>query len=128
MPSLVCCTALLLLFSSHLQQAAHAQSCGMQTEAELAQRRIDSLRINLNAQLGISQETQNIPENATVAPPSNATIEEYIALVNASKSIEENKEKKCVSEDFYAKPVTLFSGSMFLDGKHSVLSLPHHFV
>ena len=113
---------MLFLALSQLRLAAHAQesSCGSLPASELIQRRKDSLRLNLIAQLGISEETEvNVQPNATAAPPSNATIEEYEALVNASKSIEENSEKKCISEDFYAKPVTLFSGAMFLDGKNS---------
>ena len=109
---------LLIFVSSHLRPTANAaQSCGSLTEAELIQRRIESVKLNLFAQLGITEEEESIPENATVTPPTNATLEEYSALVNASKSIEENREKKCLSEDFYAKPVSFFAGSMYLDSK-----------
>lgn len=121
--SLVCmlgAAALLLLVSSHHRLAAHAQSCGSLTEDELIQRRINSLRTNVLAQLGLPEIPDPPPENTTAAPPTNATVEEYRVLVNASRSIEENREKKCVSEDFYAKPVSFFAGSMFLDGKHNV--------
>lgn len=111
--------ALLLFSSSHSQLSARAQSqCGGLAEDELIQRRIDSIRLNLIAQLGISDVPETTPENVTVAPPTNnATLEEYSTLVNASKSIEESREKKCVSEDFYAKPVSFFTGSIFLEGK-----------
>ena len=110
--------ALLLFSSSHPQLSARAQSqCGGLAEDELIQRRIDSIRLNLIAQLGISDVPETTPENVTVAPPTNATLEEYSTLVNASKSIEESREKKCVSEDFYAKPVSFFSGSILLEGK-----------
>lgn len=105
---------LLILVSSHIGANA-SQSCGSLSEAELIKRRIESVKLNLYAQLGITQE--EIPENATVAPPSNEMLEEYSALVNASMTIEENREKKCLSDDFYAKPVSFFAGSMHLDGK-----------
>ena len=105
---------LLILVSSHLGANA-SQSCGSLSEAELIKRRIESVKLNLYAQLGITRE--EIPENATVAPPSNEMLEEYSALVNASMTIEENLEKKCLSDDFYAKPVSFFAGSMHLDGK-----------
>lgn len=114
----------LLLWGAALQilmlvSGANAtQSCGSLSEAELIKRRIESVKLNLYAQLGITQEEQEeIPENATVAPPSNEMLEEYSALVNASMAIEGNREKKCLSEDFYAKPVSFFAGSMHLDGK-----------
>ena len=108
---------LLILISSHLSADA-TQSCGSLSEAELIKRRIESVKLNLYAQLGITlEEQQSIPANATVAPPNNETLEEYSALINASMTIEKNREKKCLSEDFYAKPVTFFAGSMSLDGK-----------
>lgn len=107
--------ALLLFASSHLQLSK--SQCGGLAEDELIQRRINSIRLNLKAQLGIPEEPETIPENVTVAPLTNATLEQYNTLVNASNSIEESRERKCVSEDFYAKPVSFFTGSIFLDGK-----------
>ena len=101
---------LILIFSSHLSAP---QSCGSLSSEELIKRRIESVKLNLYAQLGITEE--EIPTNATVAPPNDEMLEEYDELVNASMIIGENREKKCLSEDFYAKPVTLFTGS--LDGK-----------
>lgn len=119
MAQLVPFLAPLLLFAlSHLRLAE--SQCGGLSEAELIQRRIDSIKLNLIAQLGISETPETVPENVTVSPPTNATLQEYSALVNASKSIEESRKKKCVSDDFYAKPVSFFSGSMFLDGEQKL--------
>ena len=101
-----------------ISSANASQSCGSLSEAELIKRKIESVKLNLYAQLGMTEEEQlSIPENATVTPPSNETLEEFRALVNASITIEENREKKCLSEDFYAKPVSFFAGSMHLDGE-----------
>ena len=112
-------TLLQLLVLVSWQFGANAtQSCGSLSEAELIKRRIESVKLNLYAQLGITQEEQDsVPENATVAPPTTQEVNKFLNLVNASKTIEENREKKCLSEDFYAKPVSFFDGSMHLDGK-----------
>ena len=100
---------------------AHSSSCGSLSDAELVEKRIESVKVNFFAQLGITAEEESaVPENATVSPPTNATLEEYTALVNASVTIEKNREKKCTSDDFYAKPVSFFAGSMHLEGKHSI--------
>ena len=110
--------AILLFASSQLAPLSRAtESCGSLAEEELIKKRIESLKVNLLAQLGISGVPAPLPENATIPAPANATLEEYGAIVNASKNIEENREKKCVSDDFYAKPVSFFSGSMMLEGE-----------
>ena len=108
----------LLVLVSRQFGANATQSCGSLSEAELIKKRIESVKLNLYAQLGITQEEQDlVPENATVVPPTTQEIDEFRNLVNASMTIEQNREKKCVSEDFYAKPVSFFDGSMHLDGK-----------
>ena len=115
---LVLSVAMLIFISLHQMPFSHAtESCGSVTEDELIKKRIESLKVNFLAQLGISGAPAAVPENATVSPSANATLEEYSAVINASKNIEKTREKKCVSDDFYAKPVSFFSGSMILDGK-----------
>ena len=91
--------------------------CSDADEAFLKQRRIESLRANILAQLGmadISQETAN-STNTTDEPPSEEdenVRQAYEALVNATKGLESSRSKACQPQDFYAKPVTSFIGSM----------------
>ena len=89
----------LLVLVSWQFGANATQSCGSLSEAELIKRRIESVKLNLYAQLGITQEEQDsVPENATVAPPTTQEVNKFLNLVNASKTIEENREKKCFFE------------------------------
>ena len=57
----------LLVLVSWQFGANATKSCGSLSEAELIKRRIESVKLNLYAQLGITQEEQDsVPENATV--------------------------------------------------------------
>lgn len=90
--------------------------CSAADEAYLKQRRIESLRANILAQLGMTEmpmETNST--NTTEEPPSEKdehVKQAYEALINASKELERNRKDACQKQDFYAKPVTSFIGSM----------------
>ena len=70
------------------------------------------------AQLGLSDRQLRNTTDPTPSPEEEAVIETFQALRNASASLEKEREKKCHSEDFFAKPVTSFVGLMSPEGKH----------
>lgn len=83
----------------------------MLNDAELMkQRRIQTLRNSILAQLGVSDPDQNTDEEPL--PGEEAMKETFNALRSASASLEREKERRCHSEDFYAKPVSSFVGIM----------------
>jgi hypothetical protein len=81
----------------------------MLNDAELMkQRRIQTLKNSILAQLGVSdaaQEADNEP-----LPGEEEMKATFNALRSASASLDREKEKRCHSDDFYAKPVSSFVG------------------
>jgi len=75
----------------------------------------------VEGQLGLNEQALSTP-NVTSTPPSSETdavvMETYRALRSASASLEREREKKCHSEDFFAKPITSFVGSMTPEGNN----------
>ncbi len=99
----------------HSQQ----QGCMLNDAELLKQRRLRNLKTNILAQLGISEPElqQNVTATPSPAPAEDeAVLETFEALRNASASLEKEKERKCSSEDFFAKPVTSFVGLMQPEG------------
>ena len=95
--------------------SVHPQSCNLDNAELLQQRRLRQLRANIIAQLGLEEEPTNTP-NITSAPPSSVELEKAMATWNALRSarasMEREQERKCRSDDFFAKPVTSFVGNM----------------
>ena len=86
------------------------QSCMLNDAELLKQRRLRTLRNSILAQLGISEPPTNI---ATEPLPEEESMKDaYIALRSASADLERENERRCHSEDFYAKPVTSFVGTL----------------
>lgn len=96
-------------------QQVQSIGCSTANEALLKQRRIDSLRANIFAQLGMIDSSSETENNATEVTEKPETEEDgnvrqaYNVLLNASINVE---KKACQAQDFYAKPVTSFIGSM----------------
>ena len=115
---LACLMACLLAASV---PSVHPQSCNLGNAELLRQRRMRTLRASILAQLGLNEQALSTP-NVTSTPPSSETdavvMETYRALRSASASLEREREKKCHSEDFFAKPITSFVGSMTPEGNN----------
>lgn len=83
----------------------------MLNDAELMkQRRIQTLKNSILAQLGVTDPGETTEDEPL--PGEEAMKETFNALRSASASLEREKERRCHSEDFYAKPVSSFVGIM----------------
>lgn len=83
----------------------------MVNDAELMkQRRVQTLRNSILAQLGMSEPFPEVPRGSL--PNEEAMTETFNALVSASASLKREKNGHCNSEDFYAKPISSFVGVM----------------
>jgi hypothetical protein len=92
-----------------------SNSCQLNNAELMKQRRIQTLRNSILAQLGVSGPS---PANNTEPLPGEEEMKEtFNALRSASASLEREKEARCHSDDFYAKPVSSFVGFMS-DGKY----------
>ena len=104
--------------------SVHPQSCNLNNAELLLQRRLRKLRANIMAQLGLEEEPTGTP-NVTSTPPSpvemEAAMATWNALRNAKASMEREQERKCRSDDFFAKPVTSFVGTMSPQGMYKPL-------
>ena len=92
-------------------------SCSTGDPRVLKDRRLRTLRTNILAQLGLSDS--NLLPNATVepiTPEEQAVMESFNALRSASASLGRERERKCHSDEFFAKPVTSFVGVMAPEG------------
>ena len=101
--------------------SVHPQSCNLDNAELLLQQRLRKLRANIMAQLGLEEESTNTT-NVTSTPPSSAEMDAAMATWNAMRSaktsMEREQERKCRSDDFFAKPVTSFVGTMSPRGMH----------
>ncbi len=109
--------ACLMAALAHSQQ----QGCMLNDAEMLKQRRLRNLKTNILAQLGISEPELERNKTASQTPTPSPAEEEAVretfeALRNASVSLEREKERKCSSDDFFAKPVTSFVGLMQPEG------------
>lgn len=83
----------------------------MLNDAELMkQRRVQTLKNSILAQLGVTDPGESTDDEPL--PGEEAMKETFNALRSASASLEREKERRCHSEDFYAKPVSSFVGIM----------------
>ena len=90
--------------------ASSSNSCLLNDEELMKQRRIQTLRNSIMAQLGVSDPA---PEGGDEPLPDEEEMKEtFHALRSASASLEREKEQRCHSDDFYAKPVSSFVGIM----------------
>ena len=106
-----------------LLAGARSQSCSGSDAQVLRSRRLNTLKANILTQLAPA-----LPDDyreVTTAPPTpeeESVVETFNALRNASLSLERTRERKCQSDDFFAKPVTFFLGSMAPEGKDRISS------
>lgn len=77
-------------------------------EKFLIQRRLQGLRATLLAQLGL-ENTNITVTNTTV---SKEQMDTFIALSEASKSLQEEDQRSCQAEEIYAQPITTFVGTV----------------
>ena len=96
-----------MLLSAH---AIEATSCMLNDAELMKQRRINTLKNSILAQLGVSEPQQGTASETL--PGEEAMKATFNALRSASASLEREKERRCHSEDFYAKPVSSFIGVM----------------
>ena len=83
-------------------------SCLLNDAELMKQRRIQTLRNSILAQLGVSDPQPEV--DSEPLPGEEEMKETFNALRSASASLEREKERRCHSEDFYAKPVSSFVG------------------
>lgn len=77
------------------------------TQEEIRELRLEQLRNNILAQLGLTELPPPPPEDAGPPPAPDARIlEDYEQLSRAAA----NSEPRCMSGDFYAKPINSFVG------------------
>ena len=99
-----------------------SNSCQLNNAELMKQRRMQTLRNSILAQLGVSDPS---PANNTEPLPGEEEMKEtFNALRSASASLEREKETRCHSDDFYAKPVSSFVGFMS-DGAYKRQSYLH---
>lgn len=111
-----------LLLAASILVESQSSSCNLNDAELVRQRRLRNLKANILAQLGvdISEGINNtIPiSTASGSPVSEESVREtFEALRSASASLERERERKCRSDDFFAKPVTSFVGVMAPEGK-----------
>ena len=114
---------LLCIAASLLCKRATGQ-CQPLEDSTLQARRLQSLRNNILAQLDLTEPlvpTPDVNATTTTSPPQTpqdmAVVESFHALQMASNDLDREKEQKCHSDEFYAKPVTSFVGIMSEEGK-----------
>ena len=99
--------SLLLIFSAVC--CSSAQTCGSDSDAIVEQKRKQTIRTNILAQLNL-KDTPDLNATRTLsAEESRIMLSAYNALRNASESLEKDRERICRSQDFFAKPVTSFA-------------------
>ena len=100
----------LLLVAVYFGAVNSSSSCQLNDVELMKQRRIQTLKNSILAQLGVSDPS---PGTDTEPLPGEEEMKEtFNALRSASASLEREKEQRCHSDDFYAKPVSSFVGFM----------------
>ena len=94
----------LLLVSRHVA----SQVCSAANEALLKQRRMQSLRSVILAQLGMTEP----PPVGEKRPPSPEIMEAYRAITEANLARKRVRDQTCRDRDFYAHPINSFVGTL----------------
>jgi hypothetical protein len=106
--NLLQCTLCWLLVAVWCNGANSTASCLLDDAELMKQRRIQTLKNSILAQLGVSDPS---PEaDGDPLPGEEEMKETFNALRSASASLEREKEQRCHSDDFFAKPVSSFVG------------------
>lgn len=100
---------MLLLCALYVARANSQSSCSVADEELLKQKRIQALRSSILAQLGLT-EPPSIPQTPIVVPPD--VLENFRIVSQVTNLMEEEREKMCQSNEFFAQPITSFVGSM----------------
>lgn len=87
------------------------QSCPLSVADErfLKERRLQSLRANILAQLGMTQTTPRANKTRTIPQDVMQTFQ---VLSQAKSSMEEERDRKCQSDEFFAQPITTITGTV----------------
>ena len=110
-----CALALLAITSFTMVFSQQQSSCPLSGADEkfLVERRMQGLRASILAQLGM-RELNTPKSNVTV---SKEQMDAFLALTQATNSMEQERDRKCQSEEIYAQPITTIVGTL-ADGKH----------
>ena len=100
--------------------ASSSSSCMLDDVELMKQTRINALKNSILAQLGVSEPDQSA--DSEPLPGEEEMMETFNALRSASASLEREKEQRCHSDDFYAKPVSSFV-SVVSEGMYAVLNV-----
>lgn len=98
--------SLQLLLCAATEDNAECTSCSNHSPEEIRQLRLDHVKQNILAQLGYT-EPPEVPDDAP--PPeeiSTDILDDFEELTSAAA----DSEAKCISGDFYAKPINSFVG------------------
>ena len=79
-------------------------------EKFLIQRRMQGLRANLLAQLGLT--SSNVPPSAENVTLTKDQMDAYLALTQAASSVDAERERRCQSDEIYAQPITTIVGEI----------------
>ena len=101
--------SLVLLCGLHFVLASSQPSCSATDEEMMKQKRIQGLRANILAQLGLT-EPPPIPETPMVVPKS--VLENFRVVSQMTNLMEQERGKQCNVQEFYAHPITSFVGSI----------------
>ena len=107
--SLQFASTLVLFCGLHFALANSQPSCSAADEEMMRQKRIQGLRANILAQLGLS-EPPPVPTTPMVVP--QAVLENFRVVSQMTNLMEQERDKQCNSQEFYAHPITSFVGSI----------------
>lgn len=89
---------------------AHSQiSCSVADEQLLKQRRVQAIRTNILAQLGLTEPPPKRAKPTIVAPE---IIENFRTVSHMTSLMEQERDKVCQSKELLAQPIISFIGTM----------------
>ena len=114
-----------LVLGQAVRDASCAGSCGGGVLSDgqlLKQRRVQTIKSNILAQLGVSEAA--VKKNTSLLQDEEPLVVTYYALRNTSEGLERERERQCQSRQYYAQPVTSFIGILtYANGERSKLEI-----